>query len=92
MADTYFEAMIKIREALELNSEQLICKGACESVYPSAMILNMGEGRRAYSLKLGKQARLTDLVDIFGECNADECTSIEQQERFFYEWAMSPKE
>ncbi|MCR4803173.1 MAG: hypothetical protein K5895_09245 [Lachnospiraceae bacterium] len=43
--DNYFETLIELRRELEKMDIKLLCKGGCENVYPSGMILNMGTGR-----------------------------------------------
>lgn len=88
-ADNYFEALIGIRRELEKKGIKLLCKGCCRNVYPSAMILEMGSGEKAYSLTMGKQARMDSLVNIFEECKIEEYASIDEQYKFFQKWLTS---
>lgn len=87
--DNYFEALIKLRQKLEKINIKLLCKGCCKNVYPSGMILNMGEGRKAYTLIYGEQAKMKSLVDIFDSCSIEEYATIEQQSEYFENWTMS---
>lgn len=89
-SENCFEALIEIRKELENQKIQILCKGANKMVYPSSMQLNMGIGRSAYLLKIGEQAKVKDIVDIFEEEeNIDKCVSIEEQMKFFKLWINS---
>ena len=88
-ADNYFDALEKLRRYLEDRNEKILCKGSNENVYPSAMQLNAGSGRNAYSLALGRQAKLVDVVDIFEESDFDSCVSCDKQNDFFERWTES---
>lgn len=88
-AVNYFEALEKLRRYLEDRNQKILCKGSNENVYSSAMQLDMGTGRNAYSLTLGKQAKLADVVDIFDESNFDSCVSCDKQKDFFEKWIES---
>ena len=63
--ENFFDALLALRKELEKRNIQILCNGAAENVYPSTMQLAMGDGRLAYKLYLGQQARMLDLVDIF---------------------------
>lgn len=88
-AKNYFDALIKLREKLEQESIQILCRGANKNVYPSAMQLNMGTGRNAYMLIMHKRARQQDVVDIFEFSKIAECASIAEQKQFFNFWIES---
>jgi hypothetical protein len=88
-ADNYFDALERLRRYLEDRNEKILCKGSNENVYPSAMQLNAGSGRSAYSLALGRQAKLADVVDIFEESDFDSCVSCDKQNDFFERWTES---
>ncbi|MBE5990904.1 MAG: hypothetical protein E7247_00750 [Paenibacillaceae bacterium] len=88
-ADNYFDALEKLRRYLEDRNEKILCKGSNENVYPSAMQLNAGSGHNAYSLALGRQAKLVDVVDIFEESDFDSCVSCDKQNDFFERWTES---
>lgn len=89
LADNFFEALIEVRKELEKKEIKLLCKGCCRNVYPSAMLLGMGSGRKAYSLVIGQQAKLSSLVDIFELCPKDEYASIDEQYAFYIKWCDS---
>jgi len=88
-ADNYFDALERLRRYLEDRNEKILCKGSNENVHPSAMQLNAGSGRNAYSLALGRQAKLADVVDIFEESDFDSCVSCDKQNAFFERWTES---
>lgn len=87
--ENYFDALTKLRRKLEKDNIKIMCKGANRNVYPSAMQLNMGTGRNAYTLIMHKQAMQRDVVDIFEPSSVDECVSIDEQEQYFNLWAES---
>lgn len=87
--DNYFETLIKIRQELEKKNIKLLCKGCSYNVYPSAMILDMGTGRKAYTLTHGEQAKMDSLVDIFDSCLLEEYATIKQQLEYFEKWTIS---
>lgn len=88
-SDNFFEALIEIRKELELLGINLLCKGCCKAVYPSAMLLSMGSGRKAYKLTLGKPATNDMIVDIFEGCDEKEYGTIEEQKTYFEKWLSS---
>lgn len=88
-AESYFEALQFVRKDLEQEGVQILCNGAARNVYPSPMILSMGEGRRAYRVTLGKQALMDDLIDIFDYDNSLSCCSVEEQNQFYRKWIQS---
>ena len=88
-ANSFFEALVEIRRELEKKGIKLLCKGCCRNVYPSGMILEMGSGRKAYSLTMGKQAEINSLVDIFETCQIEDYASVDEQYIFFEQWCDS---
>ena len=88
-SDNFWEALLSVRRELELKEIRLLCKGCCKNVYPSAMMLSMGAGRREYVLNVGEQAKLESLVDIFDNCASDEYFSIAEQQNYYDEWCNS---
>ncbi len=87
--DNYFETLIKLRRELEKMDIKLLCKGCCKNVYPSGMLLDMGTGRKAYTLSYGEQAKLNSMVDIFDDCSLEEYATIEEQSEYFESWILS---
>lgn len=88
-AENYFYALLELRKKLEAQNIKILCKGASRNVYPSPMILSMGEAIKAYQLTMGKQARMSDLVNIFAPCEVDEYATIEEQLIFYNDWLRS---
>ncbi len=88
-SENYFDALTDIRDVLEKDDIQILCKGANRNVYPSAMQLNMGTGRAAYTLTINNQARQKDLVNIFDSSNITECVSVDEQKEYFNLWIKS---
>ena len=88
-AADYFEALSNIR--LELEKESLIpfCYGASLNVFPSGMARDMGQGKAAYKMEMGKPAGRESLVRIF-EQGADVIPSpVSRQKEFFGDWLAS---
>ena len=91
-AENYWEALLELRKELESRNTKLFCQGCAKNVYPSRMILDMGDARKAYKLTLGHQALLKDLVFIFDPCDPDEYASIAEQETFYLAWIQGEKQ
>ena len=88
-ADHFWGALINLRQILELKNIRLLCKGCSKNVYPSPMILDMGDARVAYRMILGQQVHKEDLVYIFDSCTPQEYATIEEQEEFYHRWCNS---
>jgi hypothetical protein len=86
-ASDYFEAMCEIRRELEKQSVVLECYGASKNVYPSGMSRSMGMAMKAYKMRIGEPARMSDLVDIFETGPDVEPATVDEQQRFFELWA-----
>ena len=89
VAENYFYALIELRKKLEIQNIKLLCKGCSRNVYPSPMILDMGDARKAYELTLGEPALMSDLVDIFTACEYDEYASNKEQYDYYEKWLES---
>jgi hypothetical protein len=89
VADTFFDALADIRKVLERRGLRPKCFGACRDVYPSPMIRSMGSGEQAYRLKQGCQAKMEDLIPIFGSDPKINPVSVEEQEEFYRKWLKS---
>lgn len=88
-AEHFWGALIKLRKILESKNIRLLCKGCSKNVYPSPMILDMGDARVAYRMILGQQVLKEDLVFIFDPCTPQEYATIEEQEDFYHRWYNS---
>lgn len=64
-ATDFFQALCDVRSLLAKDGLIPFCYGASLNVYPSGMARDMGQGRKACKLAMGRQARREDLVDIF---------------------------
>ena len=89
IAETFFDAMVNIRRELEYKGLRPKCFGACKDVYPSPMIRNMGNGEKAYQLKLGSPAKMEDLDSIFSSVAEITPSSVKEQEEFYRRWLKS---
>ena len=87
--DTFWEALTKLRIDLEKENILIACFGSCANVYPSPMILNMGEGRQAYRLTHREQAKKKNLVDIFESDNDVQPVTVKEQENYYSKWLTS---
>jgi len=85
----FFEALVRLRQQLEPLGILVCVNGASRDVWPSAMARSMGAGRKAYRMKLGYQARTTDLVEIFALDPESHPCSVVEQERFLEKWFAS---
>ena len=82
----FFDALVKLRQELEKVALILNCNGSSRDVYPSAMSRSMGYGERAYRLKVGMPARLTDLVSIFESSPQNIPSTITEQQLYYDRW------
>lgn len=89
VAPDFFEALVRLRAKLESENIWLLCNGAVENVYPSAMARSMGGGLKAYKLALGKQAKTEDLVPIFEANLGLPPSTVLNQQAFYQEWIRS---
>lgn len=87
--DNFFDALVAIRERLEMQGLLLVCNGSSLNVYPSAMSKSMGYGEKAYVLELGKPALLKALVSIFKSRPDSVPATVKAQRAYFEEWLAS---
>ena len=80
--------IVELRKKLELNNIYLLCNASAINVYPSLMQKEFG-GTKAYKLQMGKQATLSDVVDIFDYDSELKIGSVKEQEEFFESWIES---
>lgn len=90
--DDLFDAMCEMRKKFESMNILLLCNGSRIDVYPSRMSRQMGGGRKAYILKLGQQAKLSDLIDIFDKAEALVVSTVDEQKNFYQNWIKSLSE
>jgi hypothetical protein len=89
VARDFFEALAQLRKKLEAENIWLLCNGAVENVYPSAMARSMGGGLKAYKLTLGKQAKTEDMVSIFEGDLGLPPSPVRAQQAFYQVWIRS---
>ena len=87
-SDNIFDSVVELRKKLELNNIYLLCNASVINVYPSGMQKEFG-GTKAYKLQMGKQATLTDVVDIFDYDNGLKIGNVKEQEEFYESWIES---
>ncbi|WP_405368333.1 hypothetical protein [Nonlabens sp. Asnod2-A12] len=82
----HFGTLQKFRTKLIEDNVDLKCKGALINVYPSPL---MKFAPKAYSLKLGKQAEMDSVVEIYEYTDISESISPEKQNLFYRDWIKS---
>ena len=87
-SDNIFDSVVELRKKLELNNIYLLCNASVINVYPSTMQKEFG-GTKAYKLEMGKQATLSDVVDIFDYDSELKISSVEEQKEFYENWIES---
>ena len=87
-SDNIFDSVVELRKKLELNNIYLLCNASAINVYPSGMQKEFG-GTKAYKLEMGKQATLSDVVDIFDYDSELKIGSVKEQEKFYENWIES---
>ena len=85
----FFEAFCRIREDLATYGLMPLCYGASCDVFPSSMARDMGNGLKAYRMRLGQPAGPEDLVGIFDEGPDIVPASVAVQREFWREWLRS---
>lgn len=88
-AGDLFEALARLRRKLEPLGYRLLLNGARRNAWASGMARDMGGGRRAYLLTMGRPSRMEDLVDIFEPAPEAEVGTVEEQETFMRLWVES---
>lgn len=81
-----FEALKKIRAELEAHDTFILCNASRKDVRPSAMARQMGHAQKLYEVKIGQQAALSDLVNIWAPIQPQEVATVLEQELYLEEW------
>lgn len=84
-----FECLLQLRMQLEPLGYRFLVNGARRNVWPSGMGRDMGGGRRAYLMQLGRPVRLSDMVDIFEPIEEADVALVPEQRAFYESWLMS---
>ena len=82
------ENMVYFSKSDNIKNIYLLCNASVINVYPSGMQKEFG-GTKAYKLQMGKQATLSDVVDIFDYDSELKIGSVKEQEEFFESWIES---
>lgn len=85
-----FDALVALRRQLEEQGIDIATNGARRDVYPSAMLRQTSEGRWAYVLTQPPTGERQPTVDIFGPARWDQLATVDEQRRYFEEWAGRP--
>jgi hypothetical protein len=86
-----FDCLTQLRsQYLEKQGYLILCNGARIDTYPSRMSRQMGGGRKAYITRMGFQAKMNDLVDIFDPVDDPNIIStVSEQIEFHEKWLKS---
>ena len=87
--DDLYSCLASLRN--QLPDIKFLCKGSKINVHPSRSTRQMTSGLMAYELTMGKQARRSDLVNIFDYDNNNLTNEPDEQNIFFEEWIKSLK-
>lgn len=85
----YFGAFCRIRERLAEQGLLPMCYGASRQIYISGMGRDMAAGLKVYKVRLGEQAQMKNLVDIFETGDDVEPVSVAEQQAFQEQWYAS---
>jgi hypothetical protein len=80
-----FECLRTIRRQLEPTGARLCCNGARVDVWASGMARDMGGGRKAYILQMGRREP-SDLVSIFDPAPVETLGTVDEQETYAHRW------
>ncbi|MGY0236006.1 hypothetical protein [Longispora urticae] len=69
--DDYLSCLVALREVLEARGLLLCCQGARPDVWPSGMLRQFENGRRAYVLDPERRGEELEMVDIFAPAPAE---------------------
>ena len=85
-ADSFFQALVEIRQDLEKEGGIIQCNGSDRRVFPSPLQMAMG-WEKAYLLELGRQARIQNVYNIFDTDKPDlDCVTVIEQREFYNQW------
>lgn len=85
----YFGALLDARRDFEAAGWRVLVNGACRDVWPSPMLSDMGQGLKAYRLRVGEKPGRSDLVEVFGADADLEPATVGEQEAFRGSWLRS---
>lgn len=85
----YSNSLAEIRKEMEVLDLYPLCNGCCQDVVLSRMGRQMSAGRKAYKVTLGKQALMSDLVDIFEPAPKERVSTLNEQQEYYKKWTES---
>ncbi len=89
-ATDLFEALAQVRRALERDGITLVVNGARRDVFPSAMLRQTSQGRKAYVLTLPRSTMRPVAVDIFETASPDaQLATVDEQRAWHDHWARN---
>ncbi|WP_156095003.1 hypothetical protein [Nocardia lijiangensis] len=77
--DDYLSRLLAVREYLEERGLLLCCQGARPDVWPSGMLRQFENGRRAYVLDRDRRGEELEVVNIFAPAPAAMVVSVLEQ-------------
>ena len=85
-----FEALVSARRELEARDVLIGCNGARRDVFPSAMLRQAAQGRRAYVLSMPRTTARPPTVDIFAAApDLSAVATVDEQRAWFDRWLQS---
>ena len=84
-----FSALCTARMKLAALGLMPRCYGACRNLVVSGMAVQMGGGLKGYLVRLGQQARMSGLVDIFAAGPDMDLVTVTEQQEFKLAWLRS---
>ena len=90
VGDDLFDALVQARITLEARNILLACNGARMNVYPSPMLRQATNGRRAYELSLPRTKDRPPVVDVFAPVtDISTVATVDDQRSWFERWSSS---
>lgn len=88
--DDYLSRLLVVREYLEKRGQLLCCQGARPDVWPSGMLRQFENGRRAYVLDHDRHGEELETVDIFAPAPAEMVVSVVAQSKAVFAFLGLP--
>ncbi|MFB8004239.1 hypothetical protein [Nocardia sp. NPDC056000] len=82
--DDYLGCLLALREYLERQGQLLCCQGARPDVWPSGMLRQFENGRRAYVHDPERRGEELEMVDIFAPAPPETVVSMLDQRKAVY--------
>ncbi|SFR12139.1 hypothetical protein SAMN04488564_103743 [Lentzea waywayandensis] len=79
VGDDVLDCFLDVRSQLEEHGILLCCMGARPDVWPSGMLRQFSDGRKAYLQREGVRTTEDDVVDIFAPADAADVVTVREQ-------------